>query len=226
MHKTSSFLLASILCAMVLPSQAADEVQLSLSSKRPGSYAEAASQASTEFRDGDTVWLAIKTPKPLSTYAHAEYDSNQKYLQYYELHVALGPQADLNRDFGSTQCFIKLTPQQAEKTELLLSLAPGMAWTFNTKRSGGKSMGDTVDTHRTKTSCFLDAVAGMSSGGGLWKNRISLRDHKEGSPTEDQALAHFAFSVDTRGGAPRWAKWLADVDNCTPANASPSLCSK
>lgn len=208
--------------ALVCQAAAAADVELVLTSKKPASFADAAAHKVSEVRDGDDLWVAVRTAKPLTEYTRAELN-HKGQPRYFELALSLGPAND-QRDFGSGQCFVKLAPAWAAKNEFILSLSPAMGWTLTSEKTGGKGSAGSTESHLSKNSCFLETVAGMGAGKGRWSNRVTLRDFKEGSPTETQALASAPITVDVSQGFPRYARQLSALAACDPKGATPQVC--
>lgn len=201
---------------------AAADVELVLTAKKPASFAAAAASPVSEVKDGDDLWVAIRTAKPLTEYTRAELD-HKGQPRYFELALSLGPVND-PRDFGSGQCFVKLAPAWAAKNEFILSLSPAMGWTLTSEKTGGKGGAGGTETHLSKNPCFLETVAGMGAGRGRWSNRVTVRDFKEGSPTETKALASAPLTVDVSQGFPRYARQLSALAACDPKGAAPQVC--
>lgn len=208
--------------ALLCGAAAAGEVELVLTGKKPASFADAAANKISEVKDGDDLWVAVRTAKPLTEYTRAELN-HKGQPRYFEMALSLGPVND-PRDFGSEQCFVKLAPAWAAKNEFILSLSPAMGWTLTSEKTGGKGGAGGTESHLSKNSCFLETVAGMRAAKGRWSNRVTLRDFKEGSPTETQALANAPITVDVSQGFPRYARQLAALAACDPKGATPQVC--
>lgn len=208
----------ALLCSVAT----AREVELVLTGKKPASFADAAANKISEVKDGDDLWVAVRTAMPLTEYTRAELN-HKGQPRFYEMALSLGPVND-PRDFGNEQCFVKLALTWAAKNEFIMSLSPAMGWTLTSEKTGGKGGAGGTESHLNKNSCFLEAVAGMRAAKGRWSNRVTLRDFKEGSPTETQALANAPITVDVSQGFPRYARQLSALAACDPKGAAPQLC--
>ncbi len=176
----------------------------------------------SEVKDGDPLWVTIRASQPLMAIAKAEPDD--KAPGWYELHLAIGPVNDAKSDYGPGSCFIKITPQQAARNEFSMPLSPGATWQLEVAKTSGKGGGGGTRTERFKGGCFLETVAGMRAAPGVWKNRVSIRDLKSGSPTEAQILGNAPLTVDVAGGFAQYGRALQALDACQPKSAEPLVC--
>lgn len=190
------------------------DVQVLLTSKKPDSSGSLEAIRITEVRDGDPVWVTVRSDKPLSDIASTETDSSGR-VKYYHLAVTIGPAADTARDFDSGLCLLKLPAEWAAKKDFTMALSPGTVWGFNHDNSRGKSGIGGIEEVTTKARCFLESVAGGGSAPGRWKNRVSVRDYKVGSPTESKVIASAPLTVDVSGGTSRYGRARAALDDCT-----------
>lgn len=194
---------------------------LHLTSARPASAQAAAKAVISEVKDGDALWVTIASARPLSEVAQAY--PGPEAPAWFELHLAPGPAANPKKDFGS-DCFIKLTPEQAAKTSYTLSLAPATALAIEVRGRGGKASGSPTAVERFKAGCFLNVVAGMRAAPGLWSNRLTLRDFNPSSPTYTQALVSAPITVDVSGGFRKYAASLEALDRCAPKTGQVLVC--
>ena len=91
-------------------------------------YAAAQSHAVSEIKDGDTIWMYVKFPKPLSGYitdnTRSETD-RETGIETYGIMVGIGP-ADASEMWDATE--FKYTKKELDLiTELKINLAPGVA---------------------------------------------------------------------------------------------------
>lgn len=176
----------------------------------------------SEAKDGDPLWVTIRASQPLITIAKPEPDD--KSPGWYELHLAIGPADDAMTDYGPGSCFVKITPQQAARSEFSMPLSPGATWQLEVAKTSGKGGGGGSRTERFKGGCFLETVSGMRAAPGVWKNRVSVRDLRPGSPTEAQIVGNAPLTVDVAGGFAQYRRALQALDACQPKSAEPLIC--
>ena len=70
--KRMSLCVSLALAGLACQAAAAADVELVLTSKKPASFADAAANKVSEVKDGDDLWVAVRTAKPLTEYTRAE----------------------------------------------------------------------------------------------------------------------------------------------------------
>lgn len=165
------------------------EGELVVTKTRPASFDAAKVSAVQQASDGDTLWIAVRMQKPLSHYASMEMYAGQP--DYYELQFDVKP-SDTDQTYDS--CFWPITPEEAAKTEIILSISPKMVRSLTTKKGWAKD---------GSMQCWLRTVANEDKKPGQWKNRVALVSFSS-SYRPQEVVAVSPLTANVPNGFPRW----------------------
>ncbi|ELR73315.1 hypothetical protein C900_04167 [Fulvivirga imtechensis AK7] len=116
--------------------------EIIFAAKEYNSFDEAKAHAVSHVKDGDPLWMYIKTPQPIEKYVDANPNNKDKDGKVRKfINMGIGRQNEPNGDYKA--CNVIATDEEAASTELRISLSPG------TVRKG------------PSLTCFLDIASGF-----------------------------------------------------------------
>jgi hypothetical protein len=149
------------------------EVQMVLTSSRPNSWADAQKKAVTQVKDGDPLWIYLKTAKPMREYVFHNQDDPKLSTGQVNLVIApRGTYTSLSRRHKGKESSWPLRLEEMNATEIAMSIAPRGSRSFEIP--GDKNAGKSGSL-----SFFLNFVAGPDSELGLWENEIFVIGNKQ-----------------------------------------------
>ena len=187
------------------------EGELVITRTRPTNFDAAKAAAVTEASDGDELWVALRTKKPLSSYGLAEMHAGQP--DYYELQFSVRSSSD---DRAYDDCFWVITPAEAARDEVILSLSPKSVRSLQTKKGWLKD---------ASMQCWLRAVAKDEAKPGVWRNRFAFVSmNPDYRPAEIMAVSPLTANVPN--GFPKWnTTYNKRCDTrALSKNGSPAVC--
>jgi hypothetical protein len=147
------------------------EVQMVLTSSRPNSWADAQKKAVTQVKDGDPLWIYLKTAKPMREYVFHNQDDPK--LSTGQLNLVIAPRGtytSLSRRHKGEESTWPLRIEEMGATEIAIGLSPPGARAFKIPNGSSPS---------GKADFFLRMVAGNNSEPGLWETEIFVIGNKQ-----------------------------------------------
>ena len=169
-------------------------VQMVLTRSKPRSWDDAQKNAINQVSDGDSLWLFIKTEKPLKHYVL--YDLDRRGVSS-DIMLAIAPKGKIQSASDADRARTSHWPLRVSElngTEVIISLAAAARRAF--VRDGEK--GNNVRSGAA--DFFLQFVAGQDASRGVWENEIVVF----GMHNETVPLATIALTVNLANGFPKY----------------------
>ncbi len=199
------------------------DAQLALTRIKASSLADAQSNKVTVFKDGDPIWLFLKTKKPLYKYSSNNIDNPDELMKiFFKMGFSLqsggyGPHYNsIVEIIGHSECVLVLKKSEHQLTELAIQVNPGFRRSIQPENNRG-SASLNVSSFQCMEPLFNEVNSGRLSRGihsyEMFFMDQAYRDVNNDGYTEVVA-ARTMFTLDISNGFTKFREQNDALDGC------------